>query len=158
MAVRSQDMLTYEQLINNYEYKVSKKILIGEYPWIKDVTLDGEDKINLYNLIFINLHINPFELSEVTGWPIASWTLNDIKNGRTYWSPYLSILFNIPYSDTKLIINKIDDTLKNIHTSSALPQELKLPQNRKLIIGRFSTQEGLTIPTSYVNWAKTLKD
>ena len=32
MAVKAQDMLTYEQLIDNYEYKVTKKILIREYP------------------------------------------------------------------------------------------------------------------------------
>lgn len=159
MAVRLKDMLTYEQLIDNYEYKVSKKILIREYPWIKDVTpTDGREKVNEYNLIFITLHINPFELSDVTGWPIAKWTFNDIKNGITYWSPYLSTLMNVPYEEGNRITNEIDDTLNSIHTSSAIPQELRLPTTRKLSTSRFSTQEGITIPTSYVDWVKTLKD
>ena len=159
MAVKAQDMLTYEQLIDNYEYKVSKKILIREYPWIKDVTLtDDGEKVNEYNLIFITLHINPFELSDITGWSIAKWAFNDIKNGITYWSPYLSTLMNVPYEEAMIITNEIDDTIKSIHTSSAIPQELRLPTTRKLSIGRFSTQEGITIPTSYVDWVKTLKD
>lgn len=159
MAVKSQDRLTYEQLIDNYEYKVTKKILIRENPWIKDVTpTDGGEKVNEYTLIFITLHINPFELSDITGWPITKWVFDDIKNGITYWSPYLSLIMNVPYEEAKLTTNEIDDTIKSIHTSSAIPKELRLPQTRKLSIGRFSTQEGITIPTSYVDWIKTLKD
>jgi hypothetical protein len=29
--------MTYEELIDNYEYKIAKKMLLREYPWIKDV-------------------------------------------------------------------------------------------------------------------------
>jgi hypothetical protein len=97
-------------------------------------------------------------LSDVTGWSIAKWAFNDIKNGITYWSPYLSTMMNVPYEEAMIIATEIDDTIKSIHTSSGIPQELRLPTTRKLSIGRFSTQEGITIPTSYVDWVKTLKD
>jgi hypothetical protein len=157
MAVKTQDMLTPEQLNDNYEYKVSKKIVMREFPWVKDISFDG-DKINDYNLIFITLHMDPFELSNITGWPVSKWAIRDIEEGNRYWSPYLSTMMNISYEDAKPITKQIDDTLSSVHKSPAIPKDLRLPADRRLSIGNFTTQQGLTVPTSYVDWHKTLKD
>ena len=46
--------LTYEELLDNYEFKVGRRILIREYPWIKDVILKDPEDVNKYNLIFVD--------------------------------------------------------------------------------------------------------
>ena len=40
--------MTYQEVIDNYEFKVAKKMLMREYPWIKDVFMNPEE-INKYN-------------------------------------------------------------------------------------------------------------
>lgn len=154
MSVRTENLLTPQQVKDNYEYKVTKKAILREYPWIKDVTFN-EDKLNQYNLIFVEFHIDPFELAEKEGWGIAKWTLRDISEGKVYWSPYLSSLMNISYADAKPLSDELDNFMASIHKSTAIPQELKLPKERQLHSGYFLTQEGLTIPTSYVDWDKS---
>ena len=48
--------MTYDELLNNYEFKIAKKMLMREYPWIKDVKIK-EDEINKWNLILSLIHI-----------------------------------------------------------------------------------------------------
>jgi len=153
MGVLTKNLLTPEQLNDNYEYKVTKRAILREYTWIKDVTFN-HDKINDYNLIFLELHIDPFELAEKEGWGIAKWTFRDIEEGNVYWSPYLSSLMNISYADAKPLTDDLDNFIASIHKSTAIPKELKLPEPRQLHTGYFVTQKGLTIPTSYVDWRK----
>ena len=157
MAVKTQDLITVDQLYNNYEYKITKKVILNEFPWIKDMTFDGEN-VNEYNLIFVTLHMDPFELSDITGWAVYKWALKDIEKGEVYDTTYLSTMMNVSYEDAKPLTNKIDETFKSVHKSAAIPPELRLPYDRKLSIGHFKTLKGLTIPTKYVDWSKTLKD
>ncbi len=60
----AENQITYEELMDNYEFKVSKKMLMREYPWIKDVTYKNPEDINKYNLIFIDIVVDPYELAE----------------------------------------------------------------------------------------------
>jgi hypothetical protein len=156
MAVRTEDLLTIQQLYDNYEFKVIKKIIMREFPWIKDVTVDG-DSINQYNLIFVILDINPFELSDIIGHPVYKWALNDIEHGESFSSSYLSSVMNISYEESKPITDQIEEIFTSVHKSIAIPKELKLPEARRLAIGDFKTLEGLTIPPNYVDWRRTIK-
>ena len=151
MAVKTEDLMTPEQLNDNYEYKVTKKILMREYKWIKDISFDGNE-INRYGLIFLDFYINPFELSDETGWAISKWCLNDIEKGEPYKSLYLSSVMKVSYEDAKDITKSIQKTMDSINKSSVIPQALRLPNNRRLSIGYFITQQGLTIPNNYVDW------
>lgn len=157
MAVKTQDFITKDELYNNYEYKITKKVILNEFPWIKDITFDGEN-INEYNLIFVTLHMNPFELSDITGWPVYKWALKEIERGDTFNTSYLSIMMGITYEQAKPINDEIDETFKSVHKSQAIPPELRLPHDRRLSAGDFKTLEGLTIPPNYVNWRSLIKD
>ncbi len=157
MAVKTEDLMTPQQLNDNYEYKVTKRVLIREFPWIKDVSFD-EDEINKYNLIFLDLYIDPFELSNETGWAISKWALREIGMGEIHKSLYVSSLMKVSYEESMGLIKKIEKTINSIHSSPAIPKELRLPGNRRLVPGNFITQPNLTLPTSYVDWAKTIKD
>jgi hypothetical protein len=156
MPVRTEDLLTIDQLYDNYEYKVTKRVILNDFPWIKDMTVDANN-INQYNLIFVTLHINPFELSDIIGYPVYKWALGDIEKGETFSSSYISSVMNMTYEQAKPITDQIEDVFTSVHKSKAIPKELRLPEARRFSIGDFKTLEGLTIPPNYVDWRKTIK-
>ena len=149
--------LTYEEFLDNYEFKVAKRMLLREYPWIKDVVFLKPEDVNKYNLIFLDLIIDPFELGEQEGWRLASYVITNVQRGDDFWSPYLSTLFRTNTDDARDLVLEIDNTLEDIHKSSAIPTEMKLPGHRKLNIGTWHIPQGLTIPTDYIDWHKELE-
>ena len=64
--------MTYEQLIDNYEYKIAKKMLLREHSWIKDVNIKV-DEINKWNLIFLDVIIDPYELGRQEDWTVTKY-------------------------------------------------------------------------------------
>jgi hypothetical protein len=128
--------LTPQELYNNYEYKVSVKALIREYDWIMDIRLE-EDKLNDYNLIFIDAIYNPYLVKEQYKWDLQRWVERDIEEGNEYESPYLSTAFKCPFEVAREVTDEIEETLRGIHKSPALPEDLKLPSERRLSIGRW---------------------
>jgi hypothetical protein len=129
--------MTYDELLNNYEFKIAKKMLMREYPWIKDVKIK-EDEINKWNLIFLDVTIDPFELGRQYDWTVMPYVKRNIMDDGEYWSPYLSTFYsNATFEDTTPIRNEIDKSLESIHSSPALPIDLRLPANRKFNVGRW---------------------
>jgi hypothetical protein len=127
--------MTYEQLIDNYEYKIAKKMLIREYPWIKDVVI-REDEINKWNLIFLDVTIDPYELGRQEDWTVARYLDRSIREVGEYWSPYLSTFYSdVSWEDARPLQDSINKSLESIHTSPALPIDLRLPGTRKLQVG-----------------------
>jgi len=136
------DPLTPQELYDNYEYKVTAKALKREYPWIINVGVE-EDRINEYNLIFIDVYYDPYMLEDEYGWGLANWLIRSIEDGREYNSPYLSTAFKCTYEDAREVQDEIGETIKDIHNSPAMPYDLKLPGTRKLAIGRW------VVPANY---------
>ena len=127
--------MTYEQLIDNYEYKIAKKMLLREYPWIKDVVI-REDEINKYNLIFLDITIDPYELGRQEDWTVTRFLERSINEQGEYWSPYLSMFYkDVSWEDAKPLQDGINKSLESIHTSPALPTDLRLPGTRKFQVG-----------------------
>ncbi len=133
----AENQITYEELMDNYEFKVSKKMLMREYPWIKDVTYKNPEDINKYNLIFIDIVVDPYELAEEYGWNVIWYINRRVRDGDLPNYAYLSIMFDGPESTegAKNIQNQLERDLLSIHRSAAIPQELKLPEDRRLVIG-----------------------
>ena len=69
MAVVIESPMTPEQLENNYEFKVVRRALMREYPWIKDVTFKPSE-LEKYNLIFLDLIVDPIKMGEAYGYNI----------------------------------------------------------------------------------------
>jgi hypothetical protein len=130
------DPLTREELYNNYEFRVVKKILKDTYPWIKDVIVEDPNKINQYNLLFVDIMIDPYELAQQTDEPVAKY-IGSTAFANYFSSPYLSTFFTSDLKTYSKIQDEIDQTLTSIHSSSALPSHLKLPKSRKLMAGSF---------------------
>ena len=149
--------LTYEELLDNYEFKVGKRILTREYPWIKDVVVKTPEDVNRYNLIFVDVIFNPFELSEEKGWRLASYVVKSIDRGDNFWAPYLSTFFTNMGDEARELVQSMEKTLEDLHKSPAIPQEMRLPGHRRLNIGSWYTQPGTQVPTDYIDWSKELE-
>ena len=149
--------MTYEELIDNYEFKVGRRILVREYPWIKDVVVKTPEDVNRYNLIFVDIIIDPFELAQEKGWRLANYIVRSIERGDDFWSPYLSTYFTGIGDEARDMVRRMEQTLEDLHKSPAIPQEMRLPGHRKLNIGSWYTQPGTQVPTDYVDWAKELE-
>ena len=152
----SENPMTYDELLDNYEFKVGKRILTREYPWIKDVYMRNPDDVNKYNLIFMDIMFDPFQLAEQEGWRMASYVVRSIERGDDFWSPYLSTFYSSHSDDARALVQKIDKSLEDLHKSPAIPQDLKLPATRKLNVGSFHVQLGTKVPTDYIDWQKEL--
>ena len=55
--------MTEEELYDNYEFKVTKRALMREFPFIKNVYVKDPATIDQYkSFIFLDADINPYEL------------------------------------------------------------------------------------------------
>jgi hypothetical protein len=135
--VKIETRMTKEDLENNYEYKVVRRALMREFPWIKDVTFDPEE-LDTYNLIFLRLIVDPIEMGEQYGWEMNRWVTDAWSKGQRYSANYPSLLFNITHEVGKdNVTNPLINMLEQIHSSPALPEEMKLPKGRQFTVGSF---------------------
>ena len=123
--------MTPEEVKNNYEFKVTKRALMNELKWIKDVRLVESDLV-IYNTIFIDLVIDPILLANQYDWVINKW----VTKNPNYNASSPSMIFNISYEEgVDKVTDPINKILDDVHRSKAIPQELKLPESRSIGVG-----------------------
>ena len=133
---------TQQELYDNYEFKVVKKALMREYPWIKNVTVDP-NILSKYNLIFLDLDIDPVKLGEEQGWNLTPWVKTAYEKGKEYKGMYLSLFFDkVNYEDTKELNDGLIELIRGVHYSPALPSDLKIRGDRTFSIGDFYLNQG----------------
>ena len=131
--------MTREELENNYEYKVTKKALMREFPFIKDVYVKDDNDIDKWSSnIYLDLIIDPFAFAHQYGFRVWGSVINYLKRGEEYMSPYISIFIG---DDDRVElaspINKaMEELMDGVHKSPAIPYELKL--GKKLHVGTFT--------------------
>ena len=127
--------MTKEELENNYEYKITKRAMMREFPFIKDIYAKDDEDINKWKYaIYLELVIDPYILGQIYGIPVWDIVTRSLKRGEDYWAPFLGTFFRD--RDVTDTINRDLETLMNgIHKSKALPDELKLP--KQLEVGTF---------------------
>ena len=149
MPVTPNNYVTPSELENNYEFKLMKKVLRQEYPWILDILVPKDEDINKFNLIFLPIVIDPFILQKEVGLPIESWIkryLTDERYKQTYRqyayvSSYISTMFNGDRDITRDLQEKVDITMKSVGRSAAIPNDLKLGKGRQFSSGEFIIPE-----------------
>ena len=129
--------LTYEDVVNSYEYKVMSRLLKNEYPWIEKFDIDSKS-INEYNLIFLNVKIDYKLFMETYDVELKPYPKIVLEQGDVYDAPFLNLIFTFDDRDIapgiKFNIEKLANSVKK---SPALPKELKLPESRHFAIGTF---------------------
>ena len=128
--------MTEQELYDNYTFKVVKRALMREFPFIKNVYVKDPADIDKYkSFIFLDVDINPYELSHMYGLKVDPITNKYLRRGEPYWAPYLSMFIKSGVEDTYPIKKAINDLVYSIQKSPAIPQEFKL--DRELDIGSY---------------------
>jgi len=128
--------LTKQELDNNYEYKAVKKVLLREFPFIKSIDVN-EDKLNEYSIISLDLTIDPQMITDEYGWELTSWAKASLNRNEPYEALLLSIMFDATREMVKRSIETpMENTIKQIHETTVIPQELKL-RNRSFMVGEY---------------------
>ena len=139
--------MTAEQVENNYTYKVIRKVLMREYPWIKDVQLDVPRLENFKYVIFLDIFIDPYVLGKEHDWKVARWIESSIRNNEPYESTSLSLFFNGSMDEMRELKTEVEKTIGDVQQSPAIPPEMRLPTSEsRLMVGSFFTSDNITIP------------
>jgi hypothetical protein len=128
--------MTEQELYDNYTFKVVKRALMREFPFIKNVYVKDPADIDKYkSYIFLDVDINPYEFSHMYGLKVDPTVNKYLRRGEPFWAPYLSMFIKGGVEETYPIKIAINDLVHSIQKSSAIPQEFKL--DRELDIGSY---------------------
>jgi hypothetical protein len=143
---------TKQEIEGSFEFKAAKRIVMQEFPWIKDISVtDKMEELNKYRLVFVDIDVDPALVYNYTGWLPLSWVKRYILLGSGDYSPYLSSIFDITYEEAKeQVVDPIDKMFEEINKSTVIPSHLKLPNYRKLAIGTWRIPQGYKPPESYI--------
>jgi hypothetical protein len=131
--------MTREELENNYEYKIVKRALMREFPFVKDVLVNDDEAINKWkSTIYLDLIIDPFALAHQYGFRVWGAIINALKRGEDYMSPYLSLFIG---GDNRMenvvpIVEAMEELIDGVRRSPAIPRELKF--SKRLMLGSFT--------------------
>ncbi len=112
--------MRYEQVNNSYIFKIIKRALKTQYPWIIDVELDEHEFDNYKTTMFLNLYIDPRMLGDEYGWTVAPWVKPGYDAGSTigmFFKDRGSLRLN----------DEVDDFMWDVTSSPAIPDDLKPP-------------------------------
>lgn len=140
MAVDVQ--MTQEELESNYEYKVIKKALKQEYPFIVDMK-NHPDELNKYNIIFLDAIVDPIKMSEYFNKPLSKSTYNwhILKMGPRTSIYVSSILGGMGIDEGSAFQREVDDLIEGMQKSKSIPEDYKLPKKRVIRINQWIVPE-----------------
>jgi hypothetical protein len=134
--------VTEQEVYDNYEFKVIKRALMREYPWVTDIKVSQED-LDEYMLIFLELDIDLPKLVDQTGWTLSAWVKRAFNDGDHYRGNNIAIFFDTPgYAVTRPLQDEMNRLIESIHNSPALPEDLKLMTGRSFSVGEFHVNRG----------------
>jgi hypothetical protein len=141
--------MTEQELYDNYRFKVVKRALMREFPFIKNVSVKDPADIDKYKkYIFLDVDINPYEMSQMYGLKIDPIANRYLRRGEPYWAPFLSMFVKGDVEESYPIKKAINDLVNSVQKSTALPQEFKLDQ--ELDIGSYHASPD-TVPSDIMS-------
>lgn len=124
---------TPEDIYNVYAFKLIKRALMREFPWIKDVFVRQED-LDLYTTIFLNFEFDPTEFSEAYGHETKKWIQELVDEGKYIDYSYPNLINDMEYDEYKRVRDDMRRTIKDVNENPALPDEFKFG-NRNIELG-----------------------
>jgi len=139
-------IMTAEEIENNYTYKIVRKVLMREFPWIKDVQLDTDGLDKYKYVLFLDLFIDPYELGEEREYNVARWIDSAVRNKEDYATTIISMYFNGSTDEMRGITDEVNYTIESTQDSPAIPIDLRLPENKDFRVGSYHLIDNLTVP------------
>ena len=120
--------ITREEFLDNYEYKVIKRLLKKEFPFIIDVvpTENFEDYSSVH-FVYVIIDPNKFmeEYPEAKLYSYIKYLGEIFMPGYVYGMSFK--FFFESEEDLYPIQEEISDTIRGVHNSNSIPSDLKLP-------------------------------
>jgi len=143
--------LKVEEVTNNVVFKAVERALKNEFPWIIKIIPPTQEKLNEFNLIFIDLLVNPFMMRNYIGAPLQPWTLRRLLKKEGDDSPsFIGTILDVEHQDYSEIDDTIGSIVDEVQKSPVIPQHLKIPGKRKLSVSALRYPSGLDIPKEYL--------
>lgn len=121
--------MTVQELYDNYEFIVAKRLLKQKFPWIVDVKTT-QQSLDKYSIIFLDLYIDLDKFYEAVDHSPAIWVSRYLLDNNTYDASYLSLLIKDRDDRINDIETEINNILSKLRKSPAIPTNMKLPNNR----------------------------
>ena len=128
---------TTEELYDNYTFKLIKRALIREFPYIKNVFVDPLD-LGKYNSIFLNFDFDPAIWGEMYNDPMVNWLKSEVDKGKYVDLSYPNTATNMVYDDYQPIKKSIEKVMSEVINAEAVPKELKIQGKRPVNIGTWN--------------------
>ena len=123
-------MKTKEEVDSSPIFKIVKKATMMKYPWIKDMYMGDEESLTKYtSMLFVDIDIDAQQMADQYGWDLEPWvrTGNTWDNNPYFETVYLATM--VKKGDDQLaraLQNDIEDQIKRIQKSNAIPSEFKI--------------------------------
>jgi hypothetical protein len=125
---------TTEELYDNYTFKLIKRSLMREFPFIKNVFVNPFD-LGKYNTIFLNFDFDPTIWGEMYDDPMKSWLKDFVDKGGYVDLSYPMTATDMKYEEYQPIKKSIEKVMSQVIQSDAVPPELKIQGHRPVSIG-----------------------
>jgi hypothetical protein len=125
---------TAEELYDNYTFKLIKRSLMREFPYIKNVFVNFFD-LGRYNTIFLNFDYDPAIWGEMYNDPMVKWLKDVTDEGGYIDLSYPTTATNMEYDEYQPIKKSIEKVMSDVFNSEAVPKELKIQGQRPVAIG-----------------------
>ena len=125
---------TPEELYDNYTFKLIKRALMREFPYIKNVFV-GDFDLGKYNTIFLNFEFDPKIWEEMYDDEFQGWLKKEMDKGKYVDVAFPMTASNMTYEEYQPIRKSIEKVMLQVASSEAVPRELKIQGNRSVAIG-----------------------
>jgi len=125
---------TTEELYDNYTFKLIKRALMRDFPYIKNVFVNPPD-LGRFNTIFLNFDFDPTIWGEMYNDPMKSWLKDFADKGGYVDLSYPITSTDMKYEEYQPIRKSIEKVISQVANSEAVPRELKIQGDRPVAIG-----------------------
>lgn len=113
--------MTIEETERNFEFKVIKKAVRQQFPFIKDLIID-KDSFYKYDTLFVFGLIDVVEAYKTKGYKLNDWALLTPDTPRG-----ISVIFDISWEQyNEEIRNPLEKMIEKIYFSDMIPENLRL--------------------------------
>ena len=125
---------TTEELYDNYTFKLIRRALMREFPYIKNVFVNPFD-LGKYNTIFLNFEFDPSIWEQMYDDEFQEWLKKEIEAGKYVDVSFPMTATNMTYEEYQPIKKSIEKVMSQVIQSDAVPGELKIQGHRPVAIG-----------------------
>ena len=140
----AKNIFSPQDVEDTYQTKITKRIIMQEFPWIVGFQPITQDHLDRWDLIFFDFIIDVNMLMDEYGLTPYSYVTQSLNRGNSFRSPYLTVFFQDSEEAINVeIIPSILKIMKSVKDTPAIPIHLKLPDYRRFDIGSWESDVSL---------------